>query len=81
MNMSKNRMWERNLLIGENTNEGKKASRALLYDGTGKLVNDFQLSGQTNSLDMSVFANGAYTLKLLDKQDKSLKSFRVVIVK
>lgn len=58
-----------------------KGSHALLFDGAGKLVNDFPLSSQTNSIDLRAYSNGSYTLRVLDKKEKNLKSFRVVIAK
>ena len=58
-----------------------EAGHALLLDASGKQVSDFPLSGQTNTIDMRSFANGAYILKVLDKKNKDLQSFRVILVK
>ena len=61
--------------------DGNEQLQIQLMDMNGKLILNKMLSQSENQLDLSVFANGMYLLKVFDTQNQFIQSLKIEKVK
>lgn len=54
----------------------EKYSKALLYDGLGKIITETTIAQQLTEINMKPFSEGIYYLKVLDNQNQ-IQSFKI----